>query len=630
MEKTPPETRKITHTLEDNKKQEFLQLGTKLEGRYLVEGILGRGGMGAVYSARDMRFTVRKIVAVKEMINQATDEEKSSKIIKNFEREANILATVSHPAIPTIYDYFTLGVRSYLVMEYIKGKNLEVFLKAQKEFLPENQVMTWAIDLCDLLHYLHTHDPEPIIFRDIKPANILIKEDGQISLVDFGIARTFQTGEKGTMIGTEGYSPPEQYRGKASPLVDIYALGATLHHILTKRDPRAEPPFTFNERPICQLNPKISPELEAVITTALQYNAEDRFQSAKAMKDALVSAGRKTGMLSNNDLNQHTGVYLSKSHEPLWIFKCEDEIRGTPLYHEGTVYVGAYDHNMYALDASTGDFKWKYAADGGIASKPAVYENNLYFGSADQRVYAISTRSGQNVWVRSTEGPIYSSPCIAERHIFIGSDDEHLYVLNTLTGREAWKVHAGSKVRSSPLVVGDRVYFGTEDGEVHCVDFSGKTQWHLTAKRAVTASPHFANGVIYISSLDSVLYAIDANTGWVIWRFRMNKGSISTPTTDINHIFVGSTDGNMYCVNMKSSSKEWNYSTDNQINGSPVLYKDAIYFGGVDGKIYCLEARNGHLRWEYATNGPITSAPAIKDDIIYIGSTDCHVYALPV
>ncbi|RLD08170.1 MAG: protein kinase [Chloroflexota bacterium] len=627
MKDAPLKTQQITQRFEDKKSQEYLQMGTKLEGRYLIEGILGRGGMGAVYIARDLRFTVKKHVAVKEMINQASDEETSARIIKNFEREANVLATVNHPAIPTIYDYFTLDTRSYLVMEWIKGKNLETIIEANQGFIAEQQVVTWALDICEVLHYLHTHTPEPIVFRDIKPANIMITPKNKIVLVDFGIAKTFQTGEKGTMIGTEGYSPPEQYRGKATPQVDIYAMGATLHHILTKSDPRTEPPFTFNERPIQRYNPHVSVELEAVINTALQYNAADRFPSANVMREALVSAARKTGLLINNNLDQVTQIYQERS--PLWTFKCEDEVRGSPLYHEGTIYVGAYDNNLYALDASTGEFIWKYATEGGIAGKPTIYEEKLFFGSADQCVHAISSRSGNNIWTHKTDGSIFSSPYAAEQHIFIGSDDEHLYVLNTRTGRLAWRMNGGSKVRSSPLIVGDKVYFGTEGGEVYCVDFSGNTQWHTTAKRAFTASPHFANGVIYIPSLDGVLYAIDAKTGWIIWRFRMNKGSISTPITDANHVFLGATDGHMYCINIKSSQKAWSFPTEAQINGSPIFYKDAIYFGSTDSKIYSLEAKNGNLRWEYATKGPITGTPVIHEDILYIGSNDHHIYALP-
>ncbi|HLO16903.1 MAG TPA: serine/threonine-protein kinase, partial [Anaerolineales bacterium] len=224
-----------------------LQAGVTLANRYSIQEVIGIGGMGSVYRARDMHFpNVTKLVAVKEMINTAPDPLVRETIVQNFEREANLLATLHHPSIPRIYDYFTVESRSYLVLEFIHGKDLEAIINETNGFLPESQVLSWAVELCDVLDYLHKHKPDPIIFRDMKPSNVMVNHNGDVMLVDFGIAKTFQTGIKGTMIGTEGYSPPEQYRGEATPSADIYALGATLHHALTRRDPRLEPPFSFS------------------------------------------------------------------------------------------------------------------------------------------------------------------------------------------------------------------------------------------------------------------------------------------------------------------------------------------------------------------------------------------------
>ncbi len=188
--------------------------------------------------------------------------------------------------------------RAYLVMEMVPGRDLDSILGETATFFPESTVITWGIELCDVLHYLHTREPEQIIFRDIKPSNIMITPTNHIMLVDFGIAKLFDPMEKNTMIGTQGYSPPDQYRGEATPKVDIYALGATLHHLLTLRDPRMEPPFSFNERPIEEINPNVSPELIAVINKALEYDSNDRFETAEEMKEALINAGRQTGILS--------------------------------------------------------------------------------------------------------------------------------------------------------------------------------------------------------------------------------------------------------------------------------------------------------------------------------------------
>lgn len=623
------ETKDIIHPLEpgeDTTPRSQLTAGTMLVKRYNIQEVIGVGGMGSVYRARDMHFPkVVKLVAVKEIINQAPDPLVRKTIVQNFEREVNMLATLNHISIPSIYDCFSQDNRSYLVLEFIHGKDLETVINDSEGFLPQDQVISWAVQLCDVLAYLHAHKPDPIIFRDMKPSNIMINHNGEVVLVDFGIAKTFQLGQKGTMIGTEGYSPPEQYRGEASPLADIYALGATIHHALTRRDPRLEPPFSFNERPIRRINSYVSSELEAVVNTAVQYNAADRFPGASEMKDALLNVARKTGTLS-----KITSALPVKSGglKPLWKFKCEDEVRGTPLIHHGMVFVGCYDNNLYALNAADGQFQWKYAAEGGIVTRPAVFEGNVYFGSEDQRLHVISTRSSKVVWTYYTDGKIRSSPRISEGHIFFGSDDQALHAVNLNTGRAAWKYATGDPIRSTPLIHNEMIYFGTEGGVLIALNFRGEKKWQFKAKRAITSSPTIAGQTIFFSSLDGTLYALDAKHGWVIWRFRLGKGSVSSPALMDDYIFVGAADGFIYCVDARTAKEVWRFRTDHQVSSSPAIYKDSVYCGSVDGHIYCLEYRSGRLRWKFETEASITGSPIVLDDIVYVGSTDHHVYAL--
>jgi outer membrane protein assembly factor BamB/tRNA A-37 threonylcarbamoyl transferase component Bud32 len=583
--------------------------------------------MGSVYRARDLHFpNVVKLVAVKEMINRAPDPLVRKTIVQNFEREANILATLNQPSIPRIYDYFTEGERSYLVIEFINGKDLEAIIAEANGFLPEEKVLGWALELCDVLSFLHSHKPDPIIFRDMKPSNVMVNQQERIVLVDFGIAKPFQTGQKGTMIGTEGYSPPEQYRGEATQLADIYALGATLHHALTRRDPRLEPPFSFAERPVRKINPAVSIELEAIINTALQYNPEDRFQSAEAMKEALMNAARKTGAL--NRIGMFTASIQAGGLKPLWTFQCEDEIRGAPAQYEGVIYVGSYDHNLYALNMADGKFMWKYPTDGGIATRPAAFDGNIYFGSEDHRLHVVNARTGKVVWTYFTEGRVRSSPRIAENHVFFGSDDQYIHAVNLLTGRASWKFETAAPVRSTPFVTSEAVYAGCESGEFYCVDFRGELKWRFKAKLAVTSSPLAADGIVYFGSLDSSLYALDARAGWVIWRFRMGKGSLVSPTLTEGLLFTGAADGMIYAVEARTAKESWRFHADHQISGSPVIYKDSVYCGSADGHLYCLEYRTGRLRWKFKTQGAITSAPLVYDDIVYVGSSDHIVYAL--
>jgi outer membrane protein assembly factor BamB/tRNA A-37 threonylcarbamoyl transferase component Bud32 len=623
--------RRITRTLEtkpsDTGQLSQLQPGATLQDRYLILGVLGAGGMSAVYKGRDLHFpNVTKLVAVKEMVNMAADPTMHEMIVRNFEREADLLATLSHPAIPRIFDYFSTPNSSYLVMEFIEGKDVEALLQDSQDFMSEQQIVSWAIELCDVLTYLHNHKPQPVVFRDMKPSNVMIDQHSHVRLIDFGIARVFQPGQKGTMIGTEGYSPPEQYRGEASPAGDIYALGATLHHLATRRDPRAEPPFSFSERPIRQINAHISTEFEAAVAVALSYDPKDRYPTTESMKQALVSAARQTGILP--------GVEAPAAAKPrgdvqeLWSFECEDEIRGAPLVHEGVVYIGCYDNNLYALDAKSGQFLWKYATEGGIATRPAAVDEAVFVGSEDFRVHAVSTQQGRLIWTYYAEAPIRSSPTVSHGHIFVGSDDNHLHVINILSGRRAWRSEANGPVRSSPLVINERIYFGCESGDFYCIDFRGELKWRFKAKRAVTSSPLLVEGMVYFTSLDWTLYALEAEGGWQIWRFRMGKPSISTPTFAEGKVFVGSADGNIYAIDARSSREVWRFQTEHQVTGSPVVLEDSLYCGSVDGSIYCLDYRSGRQRWRFPTGGPITGTPAIADGVLYVGSNDHRIYAL--
>lgn len=601
-----------------------------MSNRYLIQEAIGFGGMGSVYRTRDLHFpNVLKLVAVKEMVNPARDPLVRETIVRTFEREANLLATLSHPAIPRIYDYFTHNEHSYLVLEFVKGKDLETILDEMPEILTEEQVVRWAIELCDVLQYLHTHEPGPVIFRDMKPSNVMINEHNRVVLVDFGIARSFQIGEKGTMIGTEGYSPPEQYRGDVTALADIYSLGATMHHLLTRQDPRLEPPFSFQERPIRTTNPNVSVELEAVIDTALQYQPADRFPSAQAMKEALIGLGsRVIEPLQATTVIQRTQPAPTVV-KPLWAFKCQDEIRGTPTYENGVVYIGSYDQHLYSIKADQGTLIWKYGTDGGIVSRPAVVAENVCFGSEDYRLHVVSARNGSIAWTYYTGAPVRSSPHQADGHLFIGSDDCHLHAVNVTSGRGIWQTDTGAPIRSTPLVSHESIYCGNEDGDLLSLDYRGTIKWRFKARRAVTSSPVSSKGLLYFSSLDGTLYALDAKTGWVAWRFRLGKGSISSPCLSDNLVFTGAIDGVIYCVEARSAKEVWHFSTDHQVTGSPLIYKDSLYCGSVDGCLYCLDYRTGQMRWKFKTDGPITGTPVAHEDIIFFGSTDHNLYALP-
>jgi len=628
-----------------------LQPGDMLQNRYRIVGTLGVGGFSSVYQARDMRFpNVTKLCAVKEMVNTAPDPKVRALTTKTFEREASILATLDHPAVVDVYDYFTEAERSYLVLEFIRGKDLESRIAETDTFFAQEQVLDWAFQICDVLAYLHQHKPDPIIFRDMKPSNIMLDPHGRIRLIDFGIAKVFQSEEKNTTIGTEGYAPPEQYRGEASPAGDVYGVGATLHHLLTRQDPRMEPPFSFHERPIHVANQQVSPALEKIIMRAVSYNTEDRYQDATALKAALsqivtqTESGRTAALSTTRlDKSRHEGQQPEEQPygkapftvrdgkiTPLWTFRCEDEIRSTPAVADTMVFVGVYDNNVYAVSREDGSFQWKYPASGGIASSPSVYNDTVFVGSADKYVYNLHSSNGRLNWRFAAEGPIYSSPRAEFGHVFFGSDDNHLYAVNTSSGRLAWKSNVFSEVRSTPYVNDDYVYFGTEGGYVFCVDLSGETKWQFQARRAVTSTPTVAEGMVFVGSVDNTVYALDISSGWAIWRFRTQRPIISSPTVHEDILYIGSADHHLYALDIFSGRKVWSFETEGQIASSPAVANGAVYFGSTDGSVYSVDLNTRKLRWQFETGGMVISSPTIANDVIYIGSTDRHLYALPV
>lgn len=633
-----------------NRRSGQLQPGDVLQERYRIIGTLGVGGFSSVYQARDMRFAnVTKLCAMKEMVNLAPDPKIREITTRTFEREASILATLDHPSVVSVHDYFSEDDRSYLVLEFIRGKDLESLLSEETQFFAQERVLDWALQICDVLSYLHEHKPDPIVFRDMKPSNVMLDPHGRIRLIDFGIAKLFQSEEKNTTIGTEGYAPPEQYRGEASPAGDVYGFGATLHHLLTRQDPRLEPPFSFQERPIHAINPDISPAFEQVIMRCVSYNAAERYKDAVQLKQALkaveqhmraegadipqTASGNDTARMASAPVAvapMIQGAGDESTVNPIWSFKCEDEIRSTPAVSGGSVFVGAYDNNLYALSSRDGSLRWKFPASDGIAASPFVYKDTVFIGSADANLYNIHVHTGRLNWRHTAGGPIYSSPRARFDHVFFGSEDNYLYAVNTDSGRVAWKANAFHPVRSSAHIADDLVFFGTEGGYVFCLDLAGQTKWQFQARRAVTSTPTVDEQMVFVGSMDNTVYALDVSSGWPIWRFRTNRPIISSPVTHDGAVFIGSADGHLYAIEISSGRKIWSFETEGQVASTPAIWHDAVYFGSTDGYVYSLDCSRGKLRWRFATGGMVISSPVIENGVLYIGSVDHHLYALPL
>jgi len=265
-----------------------------LHQRYLIVGQAGRGGMSAVFQAIDTKSGNRH-VAIKKMSQGHLRPDELATATARFQQEADLLGSLHHPHLPRIYDGFSEEGRSYLVMEYIDGKTLLQMLKdSGGRPLPVAQVLDYAIQLCDVLMYLHSHTP-PIIFRDLKPTNVMVKGNGHIVLIDFGIARFFKEGQAQdtVFLGSPGYAPPEQHgSSQTNPRSDLYSLGATLHCCLTGRDPfHATDRFAFP--PVQQMNPLVPLELDQLIQRMVSLDEQQRPNNAFEVRQALLTIKQK-------------------------------------------------------------------------------------------------------------------------------------------------------------------------------------------------------------------------------------------------------------------------------------------------------------------------------------------------
>lgn len=267
------------------------QIGSVIDGKYEILTEIGRGGMSVVYLAMDKRLN--KQWAVKEVRKKGVS--KNDEIVVNsLMAEANLIKRLDHPAFPRIVDIIDNGQTIYIVMDYIEGESLDKILE-EHGAQSEDNVIHWAMQICDALNYLHSQKPHPIIYRDMKPANLMLKPEGEygiIKIIDFGIAREFKDKNLAdtTVLGTRGYASPEHYAGHTDVRSDIFSLGMTMHHLLTGVDPRKGDQYAS----VRNWNPELSEGIEIIVDKCVQPAPENRYQDCDELLRDLYDPGKLT------------------------------------------------------------------------------------------------------------------------------------------------------------------------------------------------------------------------------------------------------------------------------------------------------------------------------------------------
>ncbi|TKA11826.1 serine/threonine protein kinase [Actinacidiphila oryziradicis] len=549
--------------------------GRTLASRYELGRLLGRGGMGEVWAAHDT--VIRRQVAIKLLQRQSSDD------VELFFREARTAGGLNHPGVVTVHD---LGQDTdgtlYLVMELLAGRDLSAIL-GQDGPPTIADAVDWTAQTADALAAAHAAG---VIHRDLKPANLMLTPVGAVKVLDFGIARYASTVTQASRIsGTFAYMPPERFLGKVGDgRGDLYSLGCLLYQLLTgavpfgdvepaalmcahlQRDP--EPPSTRR--------PGVPAALDRLVLDLLAKDPDDRPATAVQVRDRLRA-------LTTAQPAHHSEV---QPPQP-WCFLTGDKVCSSPAVADGTVYIGSWDHKVYALDAATGTQKWAHTTDGLVDSSPAVADGTVYIGSYDGKVYALDAGTGTQKWAHTTGDGVGSSPAVADGTVYIGSYDGKVYALDAATGTEKWTHTTGGPV----------------------------------------ASPAVADGTVYIGSRDHKVYALDAATGTKKWTHTTGDWVLSSPAVADGTVYIGNRDGKVYALDAATGTEKWTHTTDGLVESSPAVADGTVYVGSWDGKVYALDAATGTEKWAHTT-GEVLSSPAVADGTVYIGSYDGKVYAL--
>jgi outer membrane protein assembly factor BamB len=311
-----------------------------------------------------------------------------------------------------------------------------------------------------------------------------------------------------------------------------------------------------------------------------------------------------------------------------WAFETGDWVLSSPTVADGTVYVGSFDGNLYAVDAGSGNQEWAFECDV-VYSSPTVVDGTVYVGSWDGNLYAVDTGSGDQEWAFGTGDAVTSSPTVAEGTVYVGSNDFNLYAVDAESGDQEWAFETANTVRSSPTVAEGTVYVGSNDFNLYAVDAeSGNQEWASEPGYNIPfSSPTVAEGTVYVGS-GWKLYAIDAGSGDQEWAFETGDAVYSSPTVTDGTVYVGSYDGNLYAVDAVSGDQKWAFETGSLVKSSPTVADGTVYVGSVDYNLYAVDARSGDQEWGFETGDQVRSSPTVADGTVYVGSEDGNLYAV--
>jgi outer membrane protein assembly factor BamB len=315
----------------------------------------------------------------------------------------------------------------------------------------------------------------------------------------------------------------------------------------------------------------------------------------------------------------------------LWESSFDSQIRTSVTLVGYKAYVGSFNGDIYALNASTGNKIWSFPTGDSVWSSPTIVNDVIYVGSNNGVFFALNATTGTQIWNFTTGQAMWSSPAVVDNVVYFGSNDNNVYALDAHTGTKIWNYTTGGNIRDSPAVANGVVYIGSQDGNFYALNAAtGEKIWSSPTGDTDTytnSSPAVVNETVYVGSGDHNLYAFQASDGRQVWKYPTGAIVSSSPAVYNGVVYVGAEDNNLYAIDSSTGTKIWTQTTGGPVYSSPAVADGIVYVGSWDNTIYAFDASTGAVVWSYKTGGGVFSSPTIAGGVMFVGSYDGKVYA---
>jgi outer membrane protein assembly factor BamB len=580
--------------------------------------------MGSVYKAFDSK--TERVCALKEMLDAGDPADRAQRVAQ-FQQEARVLANLHHPGIVTVWDYFEAGGRYYLAEEFLGRGTLGQF----EVPLPEADVVRIATEVTEALAYIHERG---MVYRDMKPDNVLLRQDGRAVLADFGIVRFFKPGKKGdtTRFASVGYAPPEQFATsiQTSPASDIYAFGATLYRILSGKEPQEwmKPGIPWASfPPLGQVRAELSPALVNIVERCLRLKVAERFPDGRAVlaelrplqqafQAARCSCGHQNRLGSRHCSiccrslvaiqawqSAYPGPFRLHGQPPFelaWKAGLCEQVRGSPVLSGGLIYVSTEGGNLYTLDLE-GKAVGKQQLGAPSRSSPVVLDGQVWVGTARGlvspaglipmgEVFAPPKVEGDQVYTLTKQGAV----------VCLGKD-----------GQLRWQQQVGGEGVVSPVVLGQQVVVLTKEGDLHAFNHEGNPAWKAALGVRVYGSPIPAQDRLVLLDAQGKLHLINATNGQSLLRTPVVGQTYCGLASSPNQWIAADQNGVVVCL--KGDFFEvWRVGVQSGLIATPSVIGSQLLVATRTGKLVLLDLDSGRQRQQIELEDEMV-APWIAD-----------------